>query len=109
MTETARVTRGGHLAMAIPAGIAAGLLTRLALFIVTRPHSVLFPRLPTWQAIAGVIVGAIVSFALLRIHRAVGPAKIALSMLFLVVVLLLHWTLFDLRLAQLVIPDLWLK
>lgn len=108
MSETAGQARGGQLAVAIPSGIAAGLLARLVLFVWTRPHSV-FARVPDWQGFVGLGVGGIVGFVLLRRRGPSGPAAIAASILFLLAVIFLHWALFDLRLAQRMIPDLWVK
>jgi hypothetical protein len=108
VSEAAPGAQVRRLAVAIPTGIATGLLTRLALFVITRPHSVL-SRLPTWQALAGTAVGLVVSAVLLRPLGAVGAPKIVWASLFLLTVLVLHWALFDLRLAQRLVPDLWSK
>ena len=109
MSNVVVVSRRPRLFVAACAGVATGLLTRLLLLIISRPHSVLLPTLPTWQAGVSVAAGLAVGVLFIRILRPVGPVALASSALFLVAVLAIRWMLFDVRLAERLVPDLWIK
>jgi hypothetical protein len=109
MNSVAVVSRSRRLFVAACAGVATGLLTRLILLISSRPHSVLLPTLPTWQAGVCVAAGVTVGVLLIRVLRQDGPVGLASSALFLVAVLAIRFVLFDVSLAERLVPDLWIK
>lgn len=108
-TAVAHHDRTRRLATAISLGVAAGLLTWLIVLVVTRPHSVIFPTFPLWQAMLGVVVGAAVGVLVFRVARQVSLLGLTAAVLSLVGVLVARWALFDIAVAQRVVPDLWIK
>ena len=93
----------------IVAGVATGVLVRLLLLVATRPHSIDLPNLPVWQAgiaFAGGIMAALVVFMIGSSGR---PWHLGLAFVLVIVSLGLRIALFNVRLAQQFIPDLWIK
>jgi hypothetical protein len=109
MSSVAVVSRSRRLFVAACAGVATGLLARLFLLVISRPHSVLLPTFPTWQAGVSIAAGATVGILLIRVLRSIGPVAMASSVLFLIAVSGIRWVLFDVRLAERFVPDLWIK
>ena len=109
MSSVAVVSRSRRLFVAACAGAAMGLLTRLFLLIISRPHSVLLPTLPTWQAGVSIAAGVTVGVLLTRVLRPVGTVALASSLIFLLAVSAIRWVLFDVRLAERFVPGLWVK
>ena len=95
--------------VAASAGVATGLLTRVILLIVSRPHSVLFPPLPLWQAGVSVLAGLTVGILAIRFLRSTGPVLLISSALFLVGVCAVRYALFGIRVADRLVPGSWIK
>ena len=109
MSSTAPAGAGRRLFVATCAGVATGLLTRLILLIVSRPHSVLSPNLPFWQVGVSVAAGVTVGVLAIRLLRSTGPVMLASSGLLLFAVCAVRYALFDVPLAGRFVPRLWIK
>jgi len=89
-------------------GAASGLLVYLAVFVLTRPHSVFFlPAL--WHVGLAWAAGILTFYALLRYGPRHSRLALPLACVFLAASLLIHRALWNISFISKVFPDLWVK
>ena len=94
-------------------GLAALVLVRVALFVLTRPHSILLSELTllgvNWQLAVSVLSGIVATIAILRARAARARSLMAIAVLGVVVTSSAYFYVFYTPVRDQAIPDLWVK
>jgi hypothetical protein len=109
MNSVAAANGWRRLVVTVCAGVATGILVRLSLLLLTRPHSVLLPTLPMWQAGISIAAGVTCGLVLIRALRSISMTILVSSVVALAAVFAVRCVLFDVGLAERFVPNLWVK
>ena len=94
-------------------GVALLVLVRITLFVLTRPHSILFPELAllslNWQLVASLLAAVVVTTLCIRSKiasaRYLVPSAVAVALL----ASSAYMYIFNTPVREQVIPNLWVK
>jgi K+ transporter len=94
-------------------GIAILVLMRVAFFVLTRPHSILFPEFtllaPNWQLAASLLLGMVAATIGLRAKAAGALSLVSIAVICVLLASSTYLYVFYTPVSDQAIADLWVK
>jgi hypothetical protein len=98
---------------AVVAGIGSLVLVRITLFVLTRPHSILFPEFALlnvdWQFSASLLLGIVVTTACLRATVVTARLLVPIAVVVVLLASSAYMYIFNTPVRDQAIPNLWVK